>query len=308
MNGSGKFKRLPRCRRIEVRHGAVLANNQVATLSAGSQLVMWWLPGVALVGVLVALFLPAFQRSDSRARSPCQRNQHQIAVALASYEQDHGSLPPAFIADEQGRPMHSWRSVDPTLLRSARLYDDYKFDEPWNGPNNSKLHSRVVECFSCPTDEQTIPGQTSYVAVVGPETAWPAPGKARSRDFRDGKSNSLLIVDVANSGILWMEPRDLDFATMSFHVNPSSGVGISSHHGTFAIVTYADGRPSYVGESLSTDWIRAAPHDRRRRGPLTAAMNDVRGCWLSVPHSAIRGHHFFGPPGNRWPATSIGTA
>ena len=74
--------------------------------------------------------------------------------------------------------MHSWRVLILPYLEQRALYDEYKFDEPWNGPNNGKLHSRVVECFSCPTDEQTISGQTSYVAVVGPETAWPRARKS----------------------------------------------------------------------------------------------------------------------------------
>lgn len=34
----------------------------------------------------------------------------------------------------------------------------------------------------------------------------------------------------ADSGIHWMEPRDLDAATMVFAINPPQGPGISSHH------------------------------------------------------------------------------
>ena len=144
--------------------------------------------------------------------------------------------------------MHKSHMLLLPYIDQRALYDEYKFDEPWDGPNNSKLHNRVVECFACPSDEQTIPGQTSYLAVVGAETAWPAPGKAKTEDFFDGRSNTLLIVEVANSGIHWMEPRDLDFATMSFQVNPSAGRGISSHHPGCAVVTYADGRTETMNE------------------------------------------------------------
>ena len=170
--------------------------------------------------------------------------------------------------------MHSWRVLLLPYLEQHRLYDEYNFDEPWNGPNNRKLHNRVVECFSCPTDEPSIPGQTSYVAIVGAETAWPAPGKAKPEDFCDGKSDTLLIVEVANSGIHWMEPRDLDFSTMSFQINPSAGRGISSYHPGCAVVTYADGRTETMNKALDAKRLRGGADDRR--GRRSAASDQVR--------------------------------
>jgi Protein of unknown function (DUF1559) len=211
-----------------------------------------------VVGGLVWLLLPSVGSRGPSPRNECMNNQHAIALALASYEVAKGCLPPAFIADDRGRPMHSWRVLLLPFLDQRALYDEYDFSEPWNGPHNRKLHDRVVECFACPRDEQAVPGQTSYVAVVGAETAWPAPKSTKPIDITDGKADTLLIVEVCNSGIHWMEPRDLDFATMSFQVNSSPGKGISSHHAGCAVVTYADGRSTVVQDFAEPKRIKAA--------------------------------------------------
>lgn len=46
---------------------------------------------------------------EAAMASQCRGHFHQISLALNNYADKHGSLPPPFIADEQGRPMHSWR-------------------------------------------------------------------------------------------------------------------------------------------------------------------------------------------------------
>ena len=66
----------------------------------------------------------------------------------------------------------------------------------------------------CPSDLSAyVPGanRTSYVAVVGRIAAWPGE-KSRelgSVDFPGGPSNTIMVVEMANSGIQWAEPRDL---------------------------------------------------------------------------------------------------
>jgi hypothetical protein len=49
-------------------------------------------------------------------------------------------------------------------------------------------------------------------------------------DFQDGLEDTILIVEIANSDIHWMEPRDLDFNTMSFTIDDRSRPSISSPH------------------------------------------------------------------------------
>ena len=47
-------------------------------------------------------------------------NLKQIGLALLNYEQTNGRLPPAAVADKQGKAMHSWRTlILPYLERNA---------------------------------------------------------------------------------------------------------------------------------------------------------------------------------------------
>ncbi len=76
-------------------------------------------------------------------------NIRDLSMALHYYHAQHGSFPPAYIADENGNPMHSWRVLILPYIEERDLYDQYDFDEPWDGPNNSLLHDKVVDLFNC---------------------------------------------------------------------------------------------------------------------------------------------------------------
>ena len=150
----------------------------------------------------------------------CQNNLKQIALALLNYHQANGCFPPAYIADKNGKPMHSWRVLILPYMEMNALYNAYDFTEPWDGPKNKKLLATALQGYVCPSDPNAYaPGatQTSYVAVVGRNAAW-AGEKSRKLgpvDFPGGASNTIMVVEVANSGIPWMEPRDLSLDALA---------------------------------------------------------------------------------------------
>ncbi len=187
---------------------------------------------------LIALLLPTVQSGrDSGHHSACCNHLKQIALALHAYHQANGCFPPAYVADKNGKPMHSWRVLILPFLEEAPLYKTYNFNEPWDGPNNKKLLASRPRVYACPSDSDAYTpsaAQTSYVAVVGPNAAW-AGAKSRSlrsADFGGQASHqTVMVVETADSGVAWTDPRDLSLDAIGTNGGKSSGLSVSSHHG-----------------------------------------------------------------------------
>jgi hypothetical protein len=133
-----------------------------------------YLAFVLLFLICLGLLLPAVQAAQKAARrAHCQNNLKQIALALLNYEAANGCFPPAYIADKNGKPMHSWRVLILPYMEELALYKAYNFAEPWDGPKNKKLLASCPRCYQCPADPDDYGPvtQTSYVAVVGRNAA-----------------------------------------------------------------------------------------------------------------------------------------
>ena len=110
----------------------------------------------------------------------------------------------------------------------SELYKAYRFDEPWDGPHNAQLAGRIGDYYRRRGLDPAESPQTSFVAVVGPETAWSGAEARSKQDIRDGAGQTILVVEMADAGIPWMKPEDLHFDRMSFGVNDGSGRGPGS--------------------------------------------------------------------------------
>ena len=219
---------------------------------------------VLVAGTSIAVLLILYESTSLQLAvergapsSRCRNNLQQIAFALRDYHNLHDSFPPAYIADDDGRPMHSWRVLILPYLDRLDVYEAYDFEEPWNGPNNRKLAEIVVSAFNCPADNQVRPTMTSYLAVVGPDTAWPGSEPTSLADFADEKGSILHVVEVARTGIHWMSPQDLHVPRRAPTVNSPGGRGISSLHLNGANAAFADGSVRFLPETTLPENLRA---------------------------------------------------
>jgi hypothetical protein len=194
------------------------------------------------LGLLIVLLVPAVKSArQASLRVQCMNNLKQIQLALLNYESANGSMPPAYIADAQGKPMHSWRVLILPYLGETALYNRYNLSEPWNGPNNSKLAQYMPDTYRCPgqTDGKTSrTSETQYVAIVDPAAAWPGSTGRPIRQFSDGTSLTITVIEASGLGIQWMDPRDvsLDEAIELLTTKPRSG---HAHvHDGFLTTTY----------------------------------------------------------------------
>ena len=190
-------------------------------------------------------------------RPRCINNLKQIGVAMHNYHDSYGCFPPAYIPDENGKPMHSWRVLLLPFMEQEMLYQQYNFDEPWDSPTNLALTDMIPQVYRCPGDTTGRYGETSYVMIVGPETISDGPTARKITDIKDGTFCTIMVVEVANSGIDWMEPRDLKAEDMTFAINDGTPEGIRSGHPKVANILLCDGTVHTVPDTTDPARIRA---------------------------------------------------
>ncbi len=130
-----------------------------------------------------------------------------IGLAFHNYHDKYQCFPPAYVLGEDGRRWHSWRVLILPFIDGQELYSQYRFDEPWNGPHNKLLADKIPLLYSSPFNEIS-PGCTPYLAIVGSRTAFPGPFCLQIKDYIDGTSNTMMLMEKTDSDINWMEPAD----------------------------------------------------------------------------------------------------
>jgi hypothetical protein len=171
---------------------------------------------------------------ESGKRAWCSNNIKQIALALLSYESSHGTFPPAYVADKDGKPMHSWRVLILPDMDMNGYYRLYNFNEPWDGPTNKRLLTSHPEFYACPSDGVYYTSgvrQANYFAVIGPNAAWAGDKPKKLTDFGDEARNTILVVEARNSGVAWSEPKDIRLDAVGEKDADSHALAISSNHG-----------------------------------------------------------------------------
>jgi len=226
--------------------------------SWGAELLASVVALTVLAVFVVAFFLPAVGGGPASPRAQCSNNLKQLGLAMQIYRDEFGTYPPAYVADEHGRPQHSWRVLLLPYLGERKLYDEYDFREAWDGPHNRKLLAKMPDLYKCPGDKSNHKFTTNYVAVLGDRTAWPINRRRESNEISDGMSNTILLVEAVNAGIPWMAPRDLDFELLDFKVSSTTGYGPSSAHSTDgANVLLYDGHTMFLRSATKPDTLRA---------------------------------------------------
>jgi hypothetical protein len=89
---------------------------------------------------------------------------------MHNFHDTHKQFPPAAIFGPDGKPWHSWRVLLLPYLEQIALYDQYRFDEPWDGPNNKKLLAAMPPVYRDPLYGEDQGHFPHYAVVTGPET------------------------------------------------------------------------------------------------------------------------------------------
>jgi hypothetical protein len=159
--------------------------------------------------LLDAAVLAIASAREAAKRSQSMNNLKQIALAMLNYQDLHKTLPPAVFYGPDGKTPYSWRVALLPLLGRDDLYKRYRLDEPWDGPNNSKLIAEMPSLYRSSADS---PASTSaaYFALVGPQTVFSSKTGVRFADIKDGAANTILLVE-AKRDIPWTKPEDIPY-------------------------------------------------------------------------------------------------
>ncbi len=207
---------------------------------------------VAVIGILVALLLPAV----NSVRQAARRNQshstiRMIGLGLHSYIEQYGRLP-VNIVDEDGKPLLSWRVRLLPYLEESDLYDQFKLDEPWDSEHNRQLIPLMPAVFRSPLTTVAHPGKTTYLGVAGEGAIFGDEKGLRFRDVRDGTSNTVAMVEANDDrAVVWTAPEDWQFDPD----NPLAGLGEA--RGGIFLALMLDGSTRVISEDVDLAIFKA---------------------------------------------------
>ncbi len=114
---------------------------------------------IAIIGILVALILPAVQSAREAARrTQCQNNLKQIGVALHNYHSAHMTYPSGWIgatgevADVNGLSGFGWATMILPMLDQAPLYESLVLELSLTDAANAAAREAMLNVFRCPSD------------------------------------------------------------------------------------------------------------------------------------------------------------
>jgi prepilin-type processing-associated H-X9-DG protein len=210
-------------------------------------------------GILIALLLPAVQAAREAARrTQCSNNLKQIALAFHNYHDTYKTFPPAYIPDEDGKPMHSWRVLILPFLGHNDLYQRYNFDQPWDSPSNMAVTNAPIPVYRCPSDPGSgVPNETNYMVITGPTTVFDGDKACSIRNILDGTSNTIMVVETFGTGVSWAQPNDLDASTITFPDGAPGPNSPGSRHPGGLQAAMCDGAVHFLSDSMPPQTFNA---------------------------------------------------
>lgn len=113
---------------------------------------------IAVIGVVVALLLPAIQAARESARkTQCANNLKQIGLGMQSYVVNHKSFPPGYVSrllanlDDAG-PGWGWASMIMPFLEEVELHKQIDFSVSIHKAAVAPVRLTRVPLFACPSD------------------------------------------------------------------------------------------------------------------------------------------------------------
>ena len=113
---------------------------------------------ITIIGILIALLLPAVQAAREAARrTQCFNNLKQIALGCHLFENAHGTLPLLYSSSTQ----LGWMTQILPYCEQDNIYKQYNLAQPWFDASNASVVKLRIGVWECPSS----PVQRIYTAI-----------------------------------------------------------------------------------------------------------------------------------------------
>lgn len=127
---------------------------------------------IAVIGVLVAILLPAVQAArESSRRSSCQNNLRQVGLGILGYEGVSRRFPPGKkYSSERDDPdtfAYAWSSLILSHLEEDQVKQQLDFSSPLTSPANLPASSQPITVYLCPSAGRLNEFRSEAGQIVG---------------------------------------------------------------------------------------------------------------------------------------------
>ena len=233
---------------------------------------------IAIIGVLVALTLPAVNSArESSRRVSCANNLRQIGLGLQLHHEHHGKFPAGGIewrpdgGDESKRQL-AWSVFLLPYLEQQSVYDQLDLKQAFDSVTNAEPASIILSVYVCPTSRRGARrvegrGPCDYGGIYGERIQGPnRPPKGlmiydqwlTTAHVRDGLSSTIAVAeDSAWSDGQWINGRNLFDQAFAVNAAPDFENDIRSDHPGGAQVVMADSAVRFLSDELDINILAA---------------------------------------------------
>ena len=207
---------------------------------------------------------PEFTEEEvARQKQKSEHNLKTIMFALHDYHDQFGVFPAPVRAGKDGKGgqhPHSWRvALLPFLDRNA-LYEQYKFDEPWDSESNKQILAQMPSVFRAPAADEKKSVNAAIFVLVGKmldddsdpaalQTLFSSKSGVKLQKVLDGSSQTLAVFE-AKRDIPWTKPEDISY-------DPAAKLPELGLHEKAFYVGMGDGSVRLIQKSIDEVTIKA---------------------------------------------------